>query len=188
MVNRKLNLISDDQSRFEFQLIELINDIEAFKKMECFPSGFNIFEAVGMVAQEIKHSNFLSFLFDPSKEHPYRDSFVRSFLQEAAKNSNFAEFSPLTITLNDYSDIKVHREWGNSEVSQRKIDIVLVSVRNKQVFVIENKVFASESQGQLNDYEKSINEFSGFLGFEKYFIFLTPNQDDPSESAWSTVC
>lgn len=171
----------------ELRLIRLLKDVETFERMDCFPTGFNMFEAVGMVNQEIKHSNFLSFLLDPNKHHPFRDNFLRAFLQEAAQNIDDANFSPLSIALNDYSDIRVYREWSNPEFNKRKIDIVMVSERNREVFVIENKVFAAESENQLIDYKKSVDTFHGFDDMKKHFIFLTPDEEAPSEDSWTRV-
>ncbi|MDQ3237363.1 MAG: PD-(D/E)XK nuclease family protein [Actinomycetota bacterium] len=35
------------------------------EKLEAMLDRFNIFEAVGLVRQEVKHSTFLAFLLDP---------------------------------------------------------------------------------------------------------------------------
>lgn len=174
-------------SQQEQRFINLVEELKQFRNLDCYPAGFNMFEAVGMAMQEIKHSNFLGFLLDPSAPHSFGDEFVRCFLGEAAKNSADASFSPLVIALGDLSDIQVNREWGYAQFSKRKIDIVLVSRNNKTVYAIENKVGASESENQLHDYRASIENYPPFLDYEKRYVFLTPDSTDPSDPAWSTV-
>lgn len=171
----------------ESKLISLIKDLEKFKKNEVYPKGFNIFEAVGMRTQEIKHSNFLGFLLNPKESHPFSDKIARAILLKSALSGNNEKFSALKIALNDYSDLKVKREWGNQSYSNRKIDIVISSMKNKAVFVIENKVFSSESKNQLHDYKQAIYEASEFDEFEKHFIFLTPDSTEPTEEGWIPI-
>jgi len=54
-------------SKKEQELLESFvvgnSDLES---LETLIAGFNIFEAIGMVKQEIRHSHFLAFLLNPS--------------------------------------------------------------------------------------------------------------------------
>lgn len=171
----------------ELVFLDLIEELKQFETLDCFPGGFNVFEAVGMIGQEIKHSNFLAFLLDPNQKHPFGDGFVRSFLMQAARNSIDKNFSPLEVALRTYSDLEVYREWSDQQVSKRKIDIVMVSRKNRAVYVIENKVGAAESKDQLSDYRDCIERHAGFKGYEKCFVFLTPDASEPSDVNWSTI-
>lgn len=171
----------------ELIFLDLIEELRQFETLDCFPGGFNIFEAVGMIGQEIKHSNFLAFLLDPNQKHPFSDWFVRSFLKQAACNSSDHSFSPLQVALHSYSDLEVYREWHDPQISKRKIDIVMVSRKNRAVYAIENKVGASESKDQLSDYRNSIENHEEFKGYEQRFIFLTPDASEPSDACWSIV-
>jgi hypothetical protein len=47
------------------------------ERLESLLNQFNIFEAVGMVRQEIRHSHFLAFLLNPSASHRLRDIFLK---------------------------------------------------------------------------------------------------------------
>lgn len=171
----------------ELIFLDLIEELNQFEALDCFPGGFNIFEAVGMIGQEIKHSNFLAFLLDPSQKHPFGDGFVRNFLKQAARNSSDKTFSPLQVALVGYSDLEVYREWHDPQISKRKIDIVMVSRKNRAVYAIENKVGASESKDQLSDYRNCIEGHADFNGYEQRFIFLTPDSSAPSDPLWSTI-
>ena len=67
-------------------------------------------------------------------------------------------------------DIIIYREKDN-------IDLLIVDEANKVLFVIENKVFASERTfgddgGQLQKYEDIVNHKYS-KEYRKYFIFLT---------------
>lgn len=171
----------------ELIFLDLIEELNQFEALDCFPGGFNIFEAVGMIGQEIKHSNFLAFLLDPSQKHPFGDGFVRKFLKQAARNSSDKAFSPLQVALVGYSDLEVYREWHDPQISKRKIDIVMVSRKNRAVYAIENKVGASESKDQLSDYRNCIESHADFNGYEQRFIFLTPDSSAPSDPLWATI-
>lgn len=54
-------------------------DLEA---LEGLSEQFNIFEAVGVLRQELRHSDFLAFLLDPRQNHRLGDAFVQRLLQK----------------------------------------------------------------------------------------------------------
>jgi hypothetical protein len=71
--------LSSDKRR---ELLEnFIVDNEDLEELEAKLAEFNIFEAIGVVRQEIRHSNFLAFLLDPSQNHRLDDIFLKRFLK-----------------------------------------------------------------------------------------------------------
>ena len=62
-------------------LEKFVVDNEDLEHLESLLDQFNIFEAVGMVRQEIRHSNFLAFLLNPSASHRLGDIFLKTFLK-----------------------------------------------------------------------------------------------------------
>src|SRR3954454_8015648 len=69
--------------------IEARQALEAFvvdntdlETLEGLIAQFNIFEAIGVVRQELRHSDFLAFLLDPRQNHGLGDTFVRRLLQK----------------------------------------------------------------------------------------------------------
>lgn len=54
---------------------------------------FNIFEAIGVVRQELRHSNFLAFLLDPNQNSGLGQAFLKRFVQTAISNSVNSELS-----------------------------------------------------------------------------------------------
>jgi hypothetical protein len=59
----------------------LVVDNADLERLESLIAQFNIFEAVGVERQELRHSDFLSFLLDPRQSHGLGDSFLRRLLQ-----------------------------------------------------------------------------------------------------------
>jgi hypothetical protein len=117
------------------------------ERLESLLGQFNLFEALGAVHVEVRHSDFLSFLLTPSESHSLGDTFVKRLLQKAIGASG-GQSLPLTLIdldIWDLDELIVLREWQN-------IDILLVDQRNELVVIIENKVHSSEHSEQLQRY------------------------------------
>src|ERR1700730_3752631 len=96
-----------------------------------------------------------------------------------ARDPNSRRGSPaLTAALADFSDALVSREWRN-------IDLLIESKNNKLVFVIENKIDASESEHQLSKYEEIVR--SKFSDQCRVFAYLTKDGEPPSDQLWSAI-
>lgn len=147
-------------------------DLEA---LEAKISQFNIFEAVGMVRQEIKHSNFIQFLLNPSEKHRLGDLFLKKLLITILSHAEEAPLDSVDIAVSNLSDAEIRREWKN-------IDLLIYSPTNSFVCVIENKVDAIESQHQLGTYEDVVAK--EFPGFKKMFVFLTKEGSAASRPGW----
>lgn len=150
----------------EKTIVEFIRELDRIKKHRSYPTGFNLFEAIGMVRQEIRHSNFLGFLLDPKKPHGLGAQFIKEIILRAAVANEGKEVAQLNTLLGDFDDLVVEREWSASG-RKLKIDIVAWSNANQTVFVIENKVDASAGETQLADYESLISEHQRFYGNKK---------------------
>ena len=85
------------------------------EKLEILLAEFNLFEAVGVVRQELRHSDFLAFLLDPRQPHGLGDSFLSIFLRKVVQSSDLTglPFSAIDVTLWDLADTEVRREWKN---------------------------------------------------------------------------
>ena len=60
----------------------VVNNVD-LEKLEIDLANYNIFEAIGMVSQEPRHSAFLAFLLNPAGNHGLGDWFLKSFLKKA---------------------------------------------------------------------------------------------------------
>lgn len=147
-------------------------DLEA---LEAKISQFNIFEAVGMVRQEIKHSNFIQFLLNPSEKHRLGDLFLKKLLIAILTDAEDAPVDSLDIAVSNFSDAEIRREWKN-------IDLLIYSPTNSFVCVIENKVDAVESPHQLGVYEDVVTK--EFSGCKKMFVLLTREGSAASRPGW----
>ena len=67
-------------------LEDFLIDNRELEALEQRLRGFNIFEAIGHVKAEERHSDFLAFLLDPLAPHGLGDDFITRFLQKALKS------------------------------------------------------------------------------------------------------
>ena len=139
----------------------LSNDLP---ELESHLANFNVFEAMGAVRMELRHSDFLGFLMDPQQSHGLGAQFVQRFLIGALRKAK-EDSHAVRLHLSDLDDLRVLREWEN-------IDILLVSDANELVVVIENKIDAAEGDKQLERYTKTAERI--FPDHERLHVFLTP--------------
>lgn len=130
---------------------------------------FNIFQALKLQNNEVKHSNFLGWLLTPFESHNLMDCFLKELLKIALQNDT----SLVDIILSDLTDAKVTLEKMAND--GRRMDIFIESPRNKLVCVIENKVWSGEGCNQLEDYRDYILNHNKYKDYKhKIFLFLTP--------------
>lgn len=170
-----------DQQLTDRQALEaLLVDNPELEQLERLLDQFNIFEAIGAVRQELRHSDFLAFLLNPRQPHGLDDTFATQLLQRAVANLSNAETVPTRIDLAlwDLSELEVRREWRN-------IDLLLLDEASRTVIVIENKVGSNEHSDQLARYRKVVAD--AFPGMRAFGIFLTPEGDEPSDDFYASL-
>lgn len=150
----------------------LIIDNPDLQRLENLIAEFNIFEALGIVRQEVRHSDFLSFLLDPSAKHGLGDRFLKGFLLRALLDAPEPPIAPIQIDLIAMDEAIVRREWQH-------IDILIEDPANRLVIVIENKILSGEHSGQLARYLVTARKH--FPDATLIPIFLTPEGAIPSD-------
>jgi hypothetical protein len=60
----------------------LVVDNPELERLEALLDEFNIFEAIGAVRVELRHSDFLAFLLNPTQNHGLGDAFVKRLLEK----------------------------------------------------------------------------------------------------------
>lgn len=142
-------------------------------ELELLLSEFNLFEAVGMVRQELRHSEFLGFLLDPNQNHGLGDAFATRLLQAVLLSARGAPLpiSPLDLDVWSLDEITVQREWQH-------VDILLLHEEHRLAVVIENKVDSSEHSDQLARYHQVVRRAHPDKTF--FGIYLTPDGEPPS--------
>ncbi|MFS0929615.1 PD-(D/E)XK nuclease family protein [Enterococcus durans] len=167
-----------DEKKCLKNLLEDIDDIE--ERLSKWTGKTNIFQILKLSKNEIRHSNFLAFLFAPNETHNLSDEFFKMFLKRYidSNDDTKAAINYFDALLNSYEDLIVYRENKN-------IDILLVSEKNKIVVCIENKILSSESRGQLNKYQRYIER--NYSNYKKIFVFLTPDGNEPTNPNWGII-
>ena len=135
-----------------------IADLEQIKGT---PSEFNVFEAMGVVSQEVRHSDFLAFLLDPRAHHGLGDRFAKGWLKRVvgsvrgaggAEGAGTRAVSPGMLERLgriDMSEARVYRE-------RHRIDVLFVDQANRLAVVVENKIFSGEHSDQLTRYRRIV--------------------------------
>src|SRR3954451_9728360 len=155
-------------------LERLVVENPDLEQLEVLLDRFNLFEAIGAVRQELRHSDFLAYLLDPGQSHGLGCIFATRLLQRALGSSSSADLTlrPVDLALWNLDDLQVHREWRN-------IELLLVDDTNRVVVVIENKIDSAEHSDQLGRYWDIVA--AEYPGYRAVGLFLTPDGLEPSD-------
>lgn len=175
-----------EQNASRAALESLVVDNPELELLEVLLGQFNVFEAIGAVRHELRHSDFLGFLLDPSQNHGLGDEFARRLLQKVliAAGEHHLHVSPIDLDVWDLNDLVVLREWQN-------IDILLLEENHKLAVIIENKIGSAEHSNQLERYFQTVKEH--YPDWMPLGIYLTPEGEMPTHPAYlptdyTTVC
>jgi len=127
-------------------LLRLEREIDNLNRYRSRP---NFLRALGGARSEIKHSNFLAFLMDPSQKHQLSDRFLKAMLNEIHEGLQSHSESLAGICNLDLTGTEVYREYQD-------IDILLLNPRERIAIIIENKTGTGEHDGQLQRYWKTL--------------------------------
>lgn len=136
---------------------------------------FNPFNVLKIEKYEIRHSNVLAWLLNPSENHGLKDYFLKKIIsQMVLKNEEVfgVKINLTEIHFADFSDSIVKREEGN-------IDILLLSDSNKLILLIENKINSKESEHQIANYLKYTDK--NYPDFRIIPLLLTKFGDEPKD-------
>ena len=166
----------------------LANFIESdgLERLEAWSGRFNVFEALGAVRSELRHSNVLAWLLDPSGSHGLGTAFLALFLRHASRRAREDESvvgaaipTPFDVDGWDLTNAEIRREWRN-------VDLLVLDRANGFVCVIENKVFSGEHSGQLQRYRKLAT--AAFPDARHWlFLFLSPGGVTPSDPHYAAL-
>ena len=140
----------------------LIND-EDFDRLELGLNQPNIFEILRISKNEIRHSNFLSWLLNPKGSHGMGEVFLKKFLREIFSSEKSTDIDQIEVNRIDYSNVEIIREW-------KHIDLLIIL--DDIVISIENKVHSKEHSNQLVRYRNIVED--EFPNKRKSFVYLTP--------------
>ena len=155
----------------KFNYDKLLKD-EDFDKLDLGLKNPNIFQILRITKNEIRHSNFLSWLLDPNQSHKLGDIFLKRFLREVFSSDKFGELDQVDVEGMDLTKAEIQREWKN-------IDI-LIKLENV-VVCIENKVLSKEHSNQLKRYKEIIE--NQFPNHHQTFVYLSPEGDSSEDES-----
>ena len=141
-----------------------------FEILESKLNEFNIFKVLGVIETEIRHSNFLAWLLDPNENHGVGSYFLKKFLSSFLYHNDIKDISLIELERMNFNQVEVRREWRN-------IDILLLIHGNKENYLIaiENKIWSSENNGQLDTYYKTLTESFDEKEYKRFLIYLIPD-------------
>ena len=161
---------------------------------------FNIFDVLGASRMEIRHSNVLAWLLDPSDTHGLGNAFLAGIIRCIIDRNGGKDYHFLENLLSGNCKVFVDREYTSPNTDSKcRIDIRIVCGNN--VIIIENKVGAGEREtlksedglinGQLKDYVEITNADFPSPEIKKAYLFLTPDgelpEDQDDQEIWGTL-
>jgi hypothetical protein len=176
---------SEERGDLQRAMEALVVDDPDLERLEDLLDPFNIFEALGAVTRELRHSDFLAFLLNPRQSHGLADVFTKRFLQKALQVPGApAGVSPIDLDVWDLDEMEVRREWQG-------IDVLLLDSAHHFAAIIENKIYASEHSGQLSRYWTTVSQH--YPGWHILGVFLTLAAQPPTDEryvavGYDTVC
>jgi hypothetical protein len=169
-------VVKGDRAPLEALVVEN-PDLE---RLEALLDQFNIFESVGAVRQELRHSDFLAFLLNPQQPHGLGDVFLRRFLQRTLRvfTPGEAPVTPIDLDVWSLDGTITLREWQN-------VDILVLDEAHNLAVLIENKIGTYEHSNQLQRYYETVQ--AHYPAWHIVAIYLTPEGDSPSDPRYVPV-
>lgn len=164
----------------ETQLKELILDDDFTNLWNLANEEINLMDILKVSHKELQHSNFLSWLFNPSESHNLWDTAFKEFIKLYFKENEFQNLwnqtwlSVFDFVQLEFDDLEIKREYKN-------IDLIFLSEKNKFCLIIENKIYSAERKWQLEKYRRFIeHEFPHFK--HKIYIYLSLEEQEINEN------
>ncbi len=156
------------------KLSALLDDMD-FHEIQGRMARFNLFEAIGAVHGELRHSNFLAYLLSPSRPHGLGARPLQQVLRRLLEEIQPADraLSTLELLVGDLDDAVVHRE-------RNSIDLLIEIDSLELVVLIENKIHAKAGDGQLRRYREIVE--ARYPNHRKLLVFLTPEGQGPDDA------
>jgi hypothetical protein len=129
---------------------------------------FNIFTLTRVIGSELFHSRFLANLLNPTGTHGQGSLFIDTFLQHFLD-----DWYELTHSKLNSEEWRVHTE---KVTSNGNFDIFAMNRYSGMLFIIENKIYASEQENQLRRYHNWMKTETQLMDFPRqHLYFLTPS-------------
>lgn len=135
---------------------------------------FNVFQILEITSDEVRlHSRFLAELLNPKGSHGQEALFLKLFLDEIGEIHLLENPEMASLQIEYHIDFKTDSTGG-------RIDI-LIQDQNRNVLIIENKIFAGDQENQLLRYYN----YGKSLGTTFRIYYLNRFGDAPDEKSTS---
>lgn len=173
----------EEESALLADISALVLGESSFRELERVLDVFCPFEAMGMVRQEIRHSNFLAYILDPGRPHGFGSRMLERLLRTILTGVAGTDLTVLDIYLRDFSRTELRREWSN-------IDVLAISPMGERglVTAVELKIESDEHGDQLSRMRNDVE--TAWPDWTRLFVFLTPDGRLPSDDhgdGWRTL-
>lgn len=175
----------------------LDNYSDKISQVEEINQSFNIFKILKLQEYEVRHSAFLSWLFNPKGSHGLGQNFANNFFHECFGDSFDGDCSTITsvkteVATSVLTEVAISGEEQKKKRTDRKrIDILIEG--DKFTCTIENKYGSSEHEKQCLYYREYIEgrknsrdepnegknpKYPVKDGWKNYFVFLDIEKPD----------
>ncbi|ONH02187.1 PD-(D/E)XK nuclease family protein [Bacillus cereus] len=172
---------------YNFEILSLLDNSMEFEKLHSKFNRFNPFKILKVDQFEIRHSNMIAWLLDPTENHHLSSMFVNKLLSKTfvkAENEELiSQYNFIKLHKQSLQDLEVFREVQTE--NNKRIDILAISESQKVAILIENKYKSSESDGQLQNYINFVSE--KYEGYTIIPIFLSLDGSAPSHKDYFTL-
>ncbi|MCH5438471.1 MULTISPECIES: PD-(D/E)XK nuclease family protein [Bacillus cereus group] len=172
---------------YNFEILSLLDNSMEFEKLHSKFNRFNPFKILKVDQFEIRHSNMIAWLLDPTENHHLGSMFVNKLLSKTfvkAENEELiGQYNFIKLHKQSLQDLEVFREVQTE--NNKRIDILAISESQKVTILIENKYKSSESEGQLQNYIDFVSE--KYEGYTIIPIFLSLDGSAPSHTSYLTL-
>lgn len=170
----------------EKALADFLLDIQSLDGLSKWSGKFNLFDTLKLTKSEIRHSDMLAWLLTPNGNHGLGDCVLRRLLQSLLRESQMEQKNILDILLMDLDSFEVLREYTREN---RRMDILVISRKEKRLICIENKIESGEHDNQLAEYSKRLKaEYPDYI---MMLVYLTPDgvlpEDEKDQEVWQPL-
>ena len=131
------------------------------------PGTMNIIELMDRSHLENQNSNIIAYLLDPKEAH-HHPEYGKIFLDHLSRSG---------IAIKSNKIVSIEKE--KVIIAQRRIDILILT--EKDVIIIENKIYANDQKEQLDDYVKwAQKNYCRLMNDYPVVVYLSLYGDDPS--------
>jgi hypothetical protein len=164
------------KNQIENLLFQVNTIISSYRKVaKVTGENFNIFKILHLGTSEVRlHSALIAELLDPNGSHENGNVFLAEFIKRIKTAKGF----DIIFDYNQVKSVKVEHWLGNITDSDGGYIDILLTDKNNQHIIIENKIYAGDQRNQLLRYHSSFPSAP--------IIYLTLHGNSPSED--STNC